>query len=528
MRELTTRVVAVTVYTDRARATREGRAEVEIGACKLEIGELPLGLEPASVRAKVRGTARARLMGVEVRRRTYAETPVETVRVLEQKLEALADQITELEAQTKLAEEERQAVRGLCEATDFYARGLARGTMKVADEVALLDALRQRAADLDQLGQALAIRLRGLAREQHLVASQLAEVKGARGRERQVATVELDVTQSGEVVVELSYVLSGASWSPLYDLRLVEHPAGATLEVGYLAQVQQHTGESWTGVELTLSTARPALAAHTPELQPWYLSPPLSRPARAKVAPSLAAMGAGVDSFVRSKEAEPELAVEEMVVEDAVATVETSGAAVTFRIPGVVDVPSDGASHKVTVARLEWPAGLDYVTAPKEVTAAYRRARTHNRSPYSLLPGDATLFDGDELVGASRLPHTPPDCELELYLGVDERLSVRRELRRRDVDRKLLGDGRRVSVGYEISLESVLPTAARVRVEDQLPVPRHESIRVRLEQAEPKPAEQTELGLLRWELDLEPGQKRTVRFDFQIEHPREMQVMGMP
>lgn len=530
MAELTTRVAAVTVYTDRARVTREGRAAVEVGACRLEIGELPLGIDGASVRAKARGTARARLLGVELRRRTYAETPVETVRALEQKLEQLGDQGAGLQAQLKLAGEERQAVRGLSGATDFYARGLARGTMKAADEVALLDALRQRAAELDQLELALAVRLRALGREQQLVTAQLAELKGARGRERYVATVELDVTQPGELVVELTYVLGGASWAPVYDLRLVEREGGAVLEVAYLTQVQQRTGEGWDGVELTLSTARPALGAQVPELQPWYLSPPLPRPGKPKMAPAPApaAMGAGLDGFAASRAADLEIEVDEAAVEDVVATVASSGAAVTYRIPGEVAIPGDGASHRVTVARFELPATLDHVTAPKIIAAAYRRARAHNQSQLSLLPGDATLFDGDELVGTTRLPQTPPGGELELYLGVDERISVKRELRRRDVDRKLLGDGRRLGVGYEIVLESALPGPTRVRVEDQLPVARHESIKVKLEEADPRPSEQTELGLLRWELELAPHQRRTLRFDFQIEHPREMQVIGLP
>jgi hypothetical protein len=58
-------------------------------------------------------------------------------------------------------------------------------------------------------------------------------------------------------------------------------------------------------------------------------------------------------------------------------------------------------------------------------------------------------------------------------------------------------------------------------------VSRHESIKVKLESADPKPAEQTELNELTWKLALDPGAKQFVRFDFSVEHPRDTSVIGL-
>jgi hypothetical protein len=66
-----------------------------------------------------------------------------------------------------------------------------------------------------------------------------------------------------------------------------------------------------------------------------------------------------------------------------------------------------------------------------------------------------------------------------------------------------------------------------VVVRDQLPVPRDEQIKVRLESADPKPSDHTELNQLEWKLALAPGAKRTIRFDFTVEHPRQMDVVGL-
>jgi uncharacterized protein (TIGR02231 family) len=68
-------------------------------------------------------------------------------------------------------------------------------------------------------------------------------------------------------------VVNGAGWQPLYDLRLQEEEGQPWLELGYLAEVTQQTGEIWQDMQLSLSTARPALAGRIPELDPWYIRP---------------------------------------------------------------------------------------------------------------------------------------------------------------------------------------------------------------------------------------------------------------
>ena len=210
------------------------------------------------------------------------------------------------------------------------------------------------------------------------------------------------------------------------------------------------------------------------------------------------------------------------------AAVEASGAAVTYQVPGQVSIPADGSPHKVNVATFPLSPALDHVTAPKLVPETYRRARVTNDSPYTLLPGPANLFSGDEFIGTTELALVAPQGEIELYLGTDDRVRVERELKRRDVDKRLIGDRRRVRYAYEIILENLLSSDAEVILHDHLPVSRHEQIKVKLEAAEPGPAEQTELNLLRWELTLAAGEKLTVRFDFSVEYPRDMKVVGLP
>jgi len=170
---------------------------------------------------------------------------------------------------------------------------------------------------------------------------------------------------------------------------------------------------------------------------------------------------------------------------------------------------------------------LDGVTAPKLEPVCYRRARVRNESPYTLLPGKVQLFEGDDYLGATELKFAAPGQELELALGADERIRVERKLVGRDVDKTFLADRRRIRYKYRIEVENLRDTPQVVFVRDQLPVPRHEQVKVKLEAAEPRPARHTDLNQLEWKLTLEKNAKQVVQFEFSVEFPRTLDVVGL-
>ena len=529
MTQLNTKLTAVTVFTDRARVTRSGSLILEPGLHQLELSELPVRLLAESLRATARGTARARLLGVQAQRAFFVETPQEQIRELENQIEAAKAEAKRLEARAGLVTQNRAALEALAGQVQIYATALASGETSVEAQLALFDSLRARSEKLDDELQEIGAHQREVERRLQKLKNELDRWRGVPRREQYTASIEIEVQQPGELTVELTYVVLGAGWKPLYDLRLLEEAGHMpSLEVSYLAEVSQRTGEPWQEVNLTLSTARPALAGSLPELDPWFVQPlpppPIPGPGvrmaaaapammRAKAAPDEESLGAVMEAAVP--------------VEAAAARVDTSGAAVTYQAPGAVTVPADGGPHKVTVAQYRLVPRLDYATAPRLVESVYRRARLVNDSPYTLLPGPANLFAGAEFIGATSLELTAPQGEIELYLGADDRIQVERELKRREVDKRLIGNKRRVQYGYEIRLENLLPAEAKVVLHDQIPVARHEDIKVRLETAEPRPSSHSELNLLDWELTLAAKEKRVVRFDFSVEYPQGMEVGGL-
>jgi uncharacterized protein (TIGR02231 family) len=137
------------------------------------------------------------------------------------------------------------------------------------------------------------------------------------------------------------------------------------------------------------------------------------------------------------------------------------------------------------------------------------------------------LFVGEEYIGAARLELVAPQGKMELYLGTEDRIKVERKLKRREVDKRLIGGKRLVHYGYEVEIKNLLPSQVKITLRDQIPLGRHEDIKTRLESSLPKPIEQTDLNLLTWEFSLASQEKRLVRFDFVVEYPQDMEVIGL-
>lgn len=197
MSRIETNLNAVTVYPDRARLTRLGKISLEAGLHRLEVGELSPRLDPNSARVSARGTARTRLLGLQVQKVFYQETPAEAVRELEAQLEVAQDEMRALESRISMVKGERSRMADLAGHTEIYATALAAGEMSVEDQLALFDGLRVRVEGLDAEGGELLARQRSLERRLQQLKKRLEQVHAARPRERYTATIELEVTGAG-------------------------------------------------------------------------------------------------------------------------------------------------------------------------------------------------------------------------------------------------------------------------------------------------------------------------------------------
>jgi len=523
-------VVAVTVYPDRARVTRRETVRLPAGDHTVVVEPLPLTMQPDSVRVGGRGPAT--VLGVDVARRHRPRTADPRAADLEQQRRKLVAQVAELDdADAVEAQRVGFLQRLASRAGSSYGRALAAGDADATAVAAFTDALAEQLGAGKARQRALARRREELGEELAALDRRLAELGAAREPDRLAATIGLSVAQESDIELELSYVVSNAGWQSSYDLRLDE-AAADRLSLTWYGLVRQQTGEDWPECDLRLSTARPSGAVTVPELDPWYLDrvrpigPP--RPMRARAAGAADMMYAPAALPAPGAVAAPamEMAAPPPPVREQVATAEQGLAAATYQPARPVAVPSDGGAHRATVAVAEVESTVDYVTAPLRAEEAHLRATVVNTSTHTLPPGPAAVFHGADFVGSTRLDTWAPGEEVELALGVDDRVRVERELVRRTATKATLSSTRRRDVEYKTTVANHTPRAARVTVLDQLPVSRDDQITVKELRADPAPAERTDLGVYTWRLELAPGESREVHLGFRVEVAKGVELAG--
>lgn len=516
--ELLAPITAVTVHPERARITRRGRVAVPAGSTELVVTGLPTSLLDDSVRVAGRSQTPVRVVGVDLAHRDLAEAPDERVRAAE---DAVRDAERVLAAVDGLdaADAAREEMLGRLarRSGDRLAVALADGTAGVARvaEVGsavtaqLVDVATSRRAHAESRSEAL-----------HVLYAAQAELDRLRGsgRQRREAVIGVEADADADVELELTYVVDGASWSSAYDARLAED---GTVVLTWYGMVGQATGEDWPECELTLSTARPAVTATVPELEPWWID--AYRPPVPMAAPAAMVASAPMSRTRESVAADlaggaPVLAVHAQVVEGTVAA--------SWRLGRPTAVPGDGTPHRTTVAAFDLPARLDHVTAPALAPDVHLRATVTNTSGQVLIAGPVSTFLDDAFVGTTAIEQTAPGADIELALGVDDRVVVERELAERTAHRARFGSTRGATERWTIEVTNRRSAAATVLVRDRLPVSRHADIKVADVTITPQPAEPDDLGRLEWRAEIAPGATWRASYTFSVEHPKDVQVAG--
>ncbi|MBD2412166.1 hypothetical protein FACHB389_07440 [Nostoc calcicola FACHB-389] len=524
-------VVAVTVYTDRALVTRRGVVSLTGIEQELVITPVPMTLETESVRVSGTGTVGVRLLGVSSDRIYTTEPVAERVAHLTRQIEQLEAEKRHLQAQVDALALQSSFIEGLREKTEEpFSQSLSRKNLSLSEILDFLNFLGSQYSEYAIASGECFAQQQELDKQLQALHASLQKIQTPHPQESLSLVVAVEVSGEGEFELEVSYLVNRASWTPLYDLRF--STTSDIVHLSYLAEITQSSGEDWIGASLTLSTAKPGLGTLPPKLEPWYidtLRPQIARQRRSRFAaqppllPSIAAP-AGEGNW----QEEDEVAQDSLIAAEIVtAEVSKEGSVVTFKLNGGGNIPSDGAPHKTTIFNDDYPCNFDYVAMPRLVSFAYLQANVKN-SPNgaTLLPGKANIFRNNVFIGATRLDNIAPGQEFQLNLGIDEGLKIERDLVERLVDKRLISNQRRITYSYRLVITNLLDKQANLKVTEQLPVSRNEQIKVRLIRSNPQ-IQLGEMGILEWELIFAPQERREIYYQFNVEHPPELMVVGL-
>jgi uncharacterized protein (TIGR02231 family) len=527
-----TEIAKVTVYLDRAQVTRQSAIALEGTECLLKVIDLPATIDPASIRVSGRGESFVKILAATTERHRFKEPVKQKLAEVEAQIESLEATQRKLKTQIETAQMQSDFVTGLRSKTeDTFSTSLARQKLSLGEVLSFIDNIGNKFTEYGHLIEDYRQQMLELDKQMNVLKSRHKSFNTVKPTESLQVLVEIEAAGAGQFQLELSYTIDQASWKPLYDMRV--DTAKQQLHLTYLAQITQKTGEDWTDVALSLSTAQPGLGTLPPQLSPWYINVPLDRTVGASNywaagSVSMAPAGGSADepSLRRRATIEEEDDYEPIEAESSVAKKEQQGSTVTFHLQGSGNIPSDGSPRKATIFRDELPCRLSYVAMPKVVSFAYLQAQVQNPSTgATLLPGEVNIFCDELFVGNTKLSNVAPGQEFDINLGIDERISINRELVEQQVDKRFLGSDRRITCAYRIEIQNLLASTINLRLTEQIPHSLSEKIKVKLVKSDPAIG-LGELGQLEWDLQFSANQTRTLYYQFLIEHPQDVSISG--
>lgn len=523
------KVERVTIFTQGAQVFRTASISVGSGITHLVFSGLTPGINPSSIQAGGKGA----FVVTDVKHRIKYPEPVQAAAIpkaITMQIEQLEDSLTELGFRK---EEIQDRLTSLQLEKDMIVKNkLAKGEGK-SDSLEVLkqamDFFHKRLGELNSLiGKTKRDQFRNTESIQK-VTQKLQELRAYKDDTEPekpyqpdnqiVVAISSDAPAVG--VVEISYMVSGAGWTPSYDLRATN--TSEPVKLTYKANVYQNTGEDWRQVRIKLSTSNPNRSHIKPSLPVWYLSYYTAQ--RQSVVGGARPQSADNATYI-TKDMEESYAEKLKSMSPAESSANFSQlietmANVEFEIKLEYDIPSDGNSHMVAVKTESLPSTYTHYLVPKVESEAFLLARVTGWENLNLLPGNANLFYDGTYVGQTVINPNVINDTLDLAMGRDQAITVTRTRLKDKESNKLFGTEIIRTIAYELRIKSNKGKAINLMVEDQIPVPAMKEIKVELKdsgKADYNPA----TGSLTWDFKMDSKTYKSIKFSYEVTHNKDM------
>jgi uncharacterized protein (TIGR02231 family) len=294
----------------------------------------------------------------------------------------------------------------------------------------------------------------------------------------------------------------------------------------YKAQVTQWTGIDWKKVNLTLSSGNPNQNNQAPILSSWFLRYQQD-------------LDYGFDDIRRSfRDGDKKLnqiqsspKLEEVVVVgygtkkekstiSNYTTIQENQLNVSFDIDIPYDILSNNKPHSVALKDIKLPATYKYYAAPRVEKEAFLLAEINDYSKYNLLPGEANIIFEGMYVGKTNINPNQTSDTLNLSMGRDKKVSIKRE---KVVDKsgtKFLSSKKEQTFTFDITVRNNKKETVNMLLKDQYPLSTDKEIEVELLESN-NAKENKETGILTWDLKLNPNETKKIRISYKVKYPKD-------
>lgn len=531
------KVTAATVYADRATVTREAVVTLPAGVHTVSFTGLPGFLFPESLRAEGSAPGAAVTFGAIVSKKVMGtQLSADRAAEIAAKIDALQDQRRLLESEKQSLSAKRQFLTTLTTQAGLRAgEDIAEFNLKPDQWTGAAQAIYSGLEESLKAEVGVDTKIREMDHELDKLKDDLNKLNATQYETFEVE-IPLESTQATQLTVSLNYQVPNASWRPLYDARV--NTKSGKLDLIQYGAVTQSTGEDWSGIKLSLSTAQPQRGTSLPDLPPLWLD--LFR----------GGYGGSVDRAMedgvamRKMATPPAPAMMNMEEKSALASapplpatfagakIETGGFVSEYKITGPASVKADGTETKLMVGPFATESRLKIQIKPQISTDAFLVAETTLKGETPILSGQVSLFRDGAYVGESSLPLLRPEESHALFFGTDDQVSIKRKiLQDKKSEAGMIVRDNTLERSFVTEIQNLHSKKMDLIVEETTPTSRNEKIRTEVQENQTTPgfiADSKNIkGLLRWEFPLDPEAKKDLKLGWKVSWPKDETLSGL-
>jgi uncharacterized protein (TIGR02231 family) len=512
------KIEEATVFFQGAALFHTAGAALQKGSNEISISGLSPNIDRNSVKIKTTGGVLVSSFEFSVDYLTENNVSPEA-----QKLQAA------VKAQQKLLEQlqtdikiNTNLLKILQESTDKNTSGSENG-LNIDDLIKTMDYYKTKAGELENaIAAGKEKETEAVKRLQELKA-QLEQETLKNNRNSGVLKLNLSSPADGTCTFAISYFTPSASWTPYYDINVAA--PNQPVKIVSKAKVRQVTGIDWEKVRINLSSAVPRSGNVAPLFNAWflrYVNNDIQVRARGAAMMqnmySYAEMEAPMMKMESAMEADE---YPEPVGMDDYVTQSENQLNLTFNIDLPYTIPGNGKEQSIELKNQEVNATFKYYCAPKLDVETYLLAEISDWEKLNLLNGSANITYDGTYVGETYIDAASTQQNLSLTLGADKRIAVKREKMKEFSSTGLFGNDVKQEFAWLMTVRNNRNEAVRMVLKDQYPISTLKEITVELsKETTPPTVNMTELGVVTWEYDMQPGETNTFRLVYTVKYPK--------
>ncbi|HKC67646.1 MAG TPA: DUF4139 domain-containing protein [Bacteroidia bacterium] len=339
-------------------------------------------------------------------------------------------------------------------------------------------------------------------------------------------TVSIISDIATQASINVNYFVNTAGWEPMYDLRT--EGVESQVKLTYKGVIYQHTNTDWSNVKLVLSTGTPQCNLSAPELYSWYLDAikpvhqyDYDKSKKATLATPTQAFSGAETTVSKNNEYKDEQ--EEAKEAYQYVTTNDQQVQATFEIKLPYTIASDNKKHTVSVLQKDLDTKYMYKTVPKVDVTAYLLACVTGWEDLNLLPGKASVFYAGTYVGQTYINPATTNDTLNLTLGKDDNVVIKRIKQKDKSKEKLLNDDKVYSFAYEIIMKNGNAKNIEIEVKDQLPITHGKDVVITKDNIANATYDES-TGILTWRQTIKAKDTKHINFAYTIKAPKDLPI----